>query len=159
MKKNGVICLVFFFPSWVMVLKLPKIMHFLQICAALSKKSKSVCNFQSMKRPVELNSLLSKFFCYTTWFVISPDETWLWTTCKRGLYVKSYYFFETIQQLKITNWNLWKQFIYIYLKDLIMLFQRIVCFTGTRATAHKILRIKIIKKVIKKSTILQNSST
>ena len=33
----------------------------------------TVCNFQSMKTPVELNSLLSKFFCYTTWFVISPD--------------------------------------------------------------------------------------
>ena len=26
----------------------------------------SVCNFQSMKSPVELNSLLSKFFCYIT---------------------------------------------------------------------------------------------
>ena len=33
----------------------------------------SVCNFQSMKTPVELNSLLWKFFCYITWFVISPD--------------------------------------------------------------------------------------
>ena len=33
----------------------------------------TVCNFQSMKTPVELNSLLLKFFCYTTWFVISPD--------------------------------------------------------------------------------------
>ena len=33
----------------------------------------TVCNFQSMKTPVELNSLLSKFFCYITWFVISPD--------------------------------------------------------------------------------------
>ena len=29
----------------------------------------SVCNFQSMKSSVELNSLLSKFFCYITWFV------------------------------------------------------------------------------------------
>ena len=33
----------------------------------------SVCNFQSMKSPVELNSLLSKFFCYITWYVKSPD--------------------------------------------------------------------------------------
>ena len=33
----------------------------------------SVCNFQSMKSPVELNSLLSTFFCYVTWFVKSPD--------------------------------------------------------------------------------------
>ena len=41
-EKNGVICLVSFFLSWVMVLKLPKIVHFLQICADLSKKSKSI---------------------------------------------------------------------------------------------------------------------
>ena len=27
---------------------------------------KSVCNFQTMKSPVKLNSLLSKFFCYIT---------------------------------------------------------------------------------------------
>ena len=33
----------------------------------------TVCNFQSMKTTVELNSLLSKFFCCITWFVISPD--------------------------------------------------------------------------------------
>ena len=29
-------------------------------------------NLQSMKSPVEL-SLLSKFLCYITWFIISPD--------------------------------------------------------------------------------------
>ena len=66
----------------------------------------TVCNIQSMKTPVELNSLLSKFFCFITWFVISPDYTRYWTTCKRDLYVKSYCFFETILNgLKITNWN------------------------------------------------------
>ena len=41
-EKNGAICLVSFFPFWVMALKLPKIVHFLQICADLSKKSKSI---------------------------------------------------------------------------------------------------------------------
>ena len=56
----------------------------------------SVCNFQSVKSPVELNSLLSKFFSYIIWFVISPDKTQHWTTCKRGLYAKSYCFIETI---------------------------------------------------------------
>ena len=40
--KNGVICLVPMFPSWVMVLKSSKKVHFLQFCAVLSKKSKSV---------------------------------------------------------------------------------------------------------------------
>ena len=34
------------------------------------EKVRTVCNFQSMKTPVELNSLLSEFFCYITWFVI-----------------------------------------------------------------------------------------
>ena len=28
----------------------------------------SACNFQSMKGPVELNSLFLKFFCYIAWF-------------------------------------------------------------------------------------------
>ena len=62
----------------------------------LREDIKSVYNFHSMKSLVELNSLLSKFFCYVTWFVISPDKTQHWTTSKRGLYVKFYCFFETI---------------------------------------------------------------
>ena len=33
----------------------------------------TVCNFQSMKSPIELNSIFSKLFYYITWFVISPD--------------------------------------------------------------------------------------
>ena len=40
--KNEFICLGFFFSPWVMVLELPNIVHFLQICADLSKKSKSI---------------------------------------------------------------------------------------------------------------------
>ena len=40
--KNGVICLVSMFPSWVMVRKMSKKVHFLQFCGDLSKKSKSV---------------------------------------------------------------------------------------------------------------------
>ena len=41
-EENGVICLVSMFASWVMVLKLSKKVHFLQFCADLSKKPKSV---------------------------------------------------------------------------------------------------------------------
>ena len=41
-KKNGVICLVFMFPSWVMVQKLCRKVYFLQLCADLSIKSKSI---------------------------------------------------------------------------------------------------------------------
>ena len=33
----------------------------------------SVCKFQSINRPMELNSLFSKFFCHITRFVTSPD--------------------------------------------------------------------------------------
>ena len=40
--KNGAICLVSMFPSWVMVLKLSKEVHFLQFCSDLRKKPKSV---------------------------------------------------------------------------------------------------------------------
>ena len=40
--KNGVICLVSMFPSWVIVCTLSKKVHFLQFCADLSKKSKTV---------------------------------------------------------------------------------------------------------------------
>ena len=41
-EKNGVICLVSVSPSWVMIYKLSKKVHFLQFCADLSKKSRSV---------------------------------------------------------------------------------------------------------------------
>ena len=37
-EKNGIICLVFMSPSWVIVLKLSKIVSFLQIFADVSKK-------------------------------------------------------------------------------------------------------------------------
>ena len=40
-EKNGVVCLVFMFPSWV-IPKLCKKVHFLHFCADLSKKSKPV---------------------------------------------------------------------------------------------------------------------
>ena len=41
-EKNGVICQVSMFRSWVMALKLHKKEYFLQFCADLSKNSKSV---------------------------------------------------------------------------------------------------------------------
>ena len=40
-QKNWVICLVSMFPSWVMVCKLSRKVHFLQFSADLSKNSKS----------------------------------------------------------------------------------------------------------------------
>ena len=41
-EKTGIICLVFMFPSCVMVLKLSKKVHFLQFCVDFRKKPKSV---------------------------------------------------------------------------------------------------------------------
>ena len=41
-QQNGLVRLVSFFPSWIIVFKLTKIVHFLQTCADLSKKSKSI---------------------------------------------------------------------------------------------------------------------
>ena len=41
-EKNGVICLVSMFPTWVMVLKLSKKGHFLQFWANLGKKCNSI---------------------------------------------------------------------------------------------------------------------
>ena len=44
----------------------------------LGYKQKIVLFFvYNMKSPVELNSLLSKFFCYITWFVIPPVDATL----------------------------------------------------------------------------------
>ena len=40
--RNGVHCLISFFLSWVMVLKLPRVVDFLQICADLCKKPKYI---------------------------------------------------------------------------------------------------------------------
>ena len=60
---------VFFSVKFMKFLRTPILKN---ICERLLL-TKRVCNFQSMKTPVELNSLLSKFFCYITWFVISPD--------------------------------------------------------------------------------------
>ena len=42
--------------------------------------------------------------------------------------------------------SLIKRFIYINLKDVIMLLQKIVCFIGVGAIAHEILRIEILKE-------------
>ena len=41
-EKNGIICLYFMFPSWVMILKFSKKVHVFQFCANFSKKFKSI---------------------------------------------------------------------------------------------------------------------
>ena len=62
----------------------------------VSKMFSPVCNFQFIKNSVELNGLFLKILllhhlvCYMTY-------TRRWTTCKRGIYVKSYCFLEKSQ--------------------------------------------------------------
>ena len=52
---GGVICLVFMFPFWVMVLKLSQKVHFLEFCVDIGKKSKSIR---------EIYIYASERFCY-----------------------------------------------------------------------------------------------
>ena len=61
---NGVIWLISFFLSWVMALKLPKIVHFFHICANLSKKPKYIkaIHFYPSERPHHALSENSIFY-------------------------------------------------------------------------------------------------
>ena len=63
-EKNGVICLVSFSRSWVMVLNLPKIVYFLQISADFRKKSKAnkAIYLYPSKRPHYAPSKHSMFY-------------------------------------------------------------------------------------------------
>ena len=63
-EKNGVICLISFILSWVMALKLSKIVHFLHICADLSKKPKYIkaIYFYPSERPHHVLSENSIFY-------------------------------------------------------------------------------------------------
>ena len=63
-EENRVICVISFFSSWVMVLKLPKIVHFFQIFADLIKKPKSIeaIYFYLSERPHHTLSWNSIFY-------------------------------------------------------------------------------------------------
>ena len=58
-EKSGVIYLVSFFPSWVMVLKLPKIMHF---CKLVKSKSIKAIYLYPSERPYHALSENSMFY-------------------------------------------------------------------------------------------------
>ena len=70
MKKIGVICLVFMSPSWVMILKLWKIISFLQFFGDASKKSKAV--IVMYMHPEFLGSLFLENG-------IDYYQTWVWS--------------------------------------------------------------------------------
>ena len=56
-KKNGIICLVSMFFSWVMVLKLSKKVHFLQFCTDLTKFNsiEAIYTYASQRSPYTLS--------------------------------------------------------------------------------------------------------
>ena len=62
--KNEVICLVFKFPSWVVVLNLSRKVNFLQFCADFSKKPKSVKVIY-----IFYLNVLTAHFQKTIWFI------------------------------------------------------------------------------------------
>ena len=61
----------------------------------------SVCNFQSMNSPMELNSLFSKFFCYIIRFV-----TWHLIRRENGRLAKAFMFFWN-NSLRFKNYKLY----------------------------------------------------
>ena len=71
MKKNGFTCLVSMFPSWVMLLKLSKNVHFVQFCADLSKnlsvKPIYIYASESSHYTLSENDLLYGSLSYRSW--------------------------------------------------------------------------------------------
>ena len=70
--QNEVICLVFIFSSYVMFLKLSKIVHLLQFCADLSKKPKPIKAITYMHLKVLITQVLRVKSCHKSY---SPDVT------------------------------------------------------------------------------------
>ena len=71
-EKNGVICLVSMFSSWVMVLKLSKKWYFLELCADLSRKPNSVKTFymyasESSHYFLSENGMVDKSLSHRSW--------------------------------------------------------------------------------------------
>ena len=77
-EKNGVICLVSMFPSWVIVQKLWRKMHFLQFCADINKKSKSlkvICINASESSPCTLleNAMVYTGLSHCSWDISNQN--------------------------------------------------------------------------------------
>ena len=76
-EKNRVICLVSMFPCWVMVLKLSRTEHFLQFCADLSNKSKSVKAIYIYKSERSRHALLENgIVCYAMTYSFEDISVW-----------------------------------------------------------------------------------
>ena len=78
-EKYGVICLVSMFPSWVIVLKLSKKVHFLQFCADLSKKStpiKAIYKYASKRSRYTLSENGIVYYAMTYFF--GDVSVWSW---------------------------------------------------------------------------------
>ena len=81
-EKNGVICLVSMFPSWVMVFKLSKKVHFLQFCADLSKTSKPIKAFYIYASKRSRYALSENgIVYYAMTYCFGDISAWSWRIC------------------------------------------------------------------------------
>ena len=89
-EKNEVICLVSVSPSWVMIYKLSKKVHFLQFCADLSKKSRSVKAiyiYASESSHYTLSETVSHSIINNTifWKYATRPFRWIYVNCFNSL--------------------------------------------------------------------------
>ena len=78
-EKSEVICSISMFPSWVMVIKLPKTVKFLQFCAELSKKSKSIKAIYIHASERSRYALSENgIFYYTMIYCFGDIRVWSW---------------------------------------------------------------------------------
>ena len=105
--KNEVICLVFKFPSWVLVLNLSRKVHFLQFCADFSKKPKSVKEIYIFHPKV-----LTTFFQKIIWFIGT------WSTLYEILAIKICWLSRNVTKL-FDKWQLdkWPHFFIYFLRS------------------------------------------
>ena len=114
-KKIVVIGLISMFPTWVMVCKLSKKVHFLQFCADLSKKFKSVETFTYMHLKVLITLFQKMLWFLGVWasvhkiLAIKISKTML----TQQKFLKNYstwntHTIETVSHSIINNINFWK---------------------------------------------------
>ena len=104
-EKIGVICLVSMFHSWVMVCKLSKKVQFLQFCADLSKKSKSVEAIyiyasESFHYILSENAMIYRG--------LSQKKMLTWQKFLKNSSTSNTHTIETVSHSIINNINFWK---------------------------------------------------
>ena len=76
-EKNGVICVVFMFPSWVMILKLLKKVHFFHFVLTSAKMSKAIYIYASEIYRYALSENVIVYYAMTSCF----EDISVWKLC------------------------------------------------------------------------------